>query len=310
MKKFFKITGIVLGCIVLFIAAFATYVNFKSFPVYEVPKVELKVDVTPQRIANGQRIASMLCIQCHADENNKLTGKILKDAPAEFGMICSKNITSHPETGIGKWSDGDLYVMIRTGLKPDGSLNALMPKFPLMADEDVKDLIAWLRSDSYGLQPNEEEAPASDLSLLSKMLMNFVFKPTQMPSSPVARPDTSNLVALGEYVVNRQIACYACHSADFKTINEMEPVKSGGYLGGGNPMLNMQGETVYSTNITFDETGIASYTEEEFIRAVKEGKKRNGQMVRYPMIPHAQLTDTEVKGIYAYLQTVPKIKSK
>lgn len=309
MKKFFKITGIVLGCILLFIVAFATYINFKSFPVYEVPKVSIHVDVTPERIANGQRIASMLCIQCHADDQNRLTGKIIQDAPAEFGMICSKNITSHPEKGIGKWSDADLYVLLRTGIKPDGTLNMLMPKFPLMAEEDVKDVIAWLRSDAYGLQPVDEEAQPSDPSLLSKMLMNFVFKPTRMPDVPVALPDTNNLVALGEYVVNSKIACYACHSADFKTVNEMEPTKSGGYCGGGNPMLNLQGETVYSSNITFDETGIGSYSEEEFIQAVKYGRKKSGGLVRYPMVPHSQLTDTEVKGIYAYLQTIPKIKS-
>lgn len=309
MKKFLKIAGTVLVCIVLFIAVFAAYVNFKSLPVYEVPAISLQVDITPQRVANGQRIASMLCIQCHANDKNQLTGKWMKDAPAEFGKICSKNITQHPESGIGRWTDAEIYVMLRTGIKPDGSCGLFMPKFPLMAEEDIKDIIAWLRSGSYGVQPVEAESEPSQPSLLGKFLANFIFKPTPMPMIPVALPDTNNLVALGEYVVNRQIACYACHSKDFKTINELDPVKSEGYCGGGNPMLNMEGETVVSSNITFDKTGIGNYTIDEFVQAVKYGKKRDGTQLRYPMIPHTQLTDTEVKGVYAYLKTIPQLRA-
>lgn len=307
MKRMLKIVALVLGALVLAVVSFATYVNFKSAPVYEVPVKELRVELTPERIANGQRMASMLCIQCHANEKNQLTGKHMKDVPAEFGTVYSRNITQHPEAGIGKWTDGQIYVMLRTGIKPNGQTGLFMPKFPLMADEDIKDIIAWLRSGAYGVQPVEEEAPQTQPSLLSKVLMNYVFKPTPMPEGNVDRPDTNNLVALGEYVVNRQIACYACHSKDFKTINELEPVKSEGYCGGGNPMLNLQGETVVSSNITFHENGIGKYSEAEFIQAVKLGRKKDGSQVRYPMVPHAQLTDNEVKAVYAYLKTIPQL---
>lgn len=309
MKTTLKILGSIVALIILFVAGFLTYVNFKSPKSYSVPISDLTVEITPERVANGQRMASMLCIQCHANDQNQLTGKLMKDVPAEFGQVYSKNITTHPDLGIGKWTDGEIYVMLRTGIKPDGTTGLFMPKFPLMADEDVKDIIAWLRSEDYSLAPVADEAPATQASLLGKFLRDFVFKPTPMPSAPIYRPDTNNLVALGEYVVNKQIACFACHSKDFKTMNELEPTKSEGYCGGGNPMLNMKGEVVYSTNITFDETGIANYTEDEFSQAVKYGKKKNGEMLRYPMVPHTQLTDTEVKAIYAYLKTIPKLKT-
>jgi hypothetical protein len=75
-------------------------------------------------------------------------------------------------------------------------------------------------------------------------------------------------------------------------------------------MTDKDGKEIVTSNVTFDETGIAKYTEDEFIQAVKYGKKRNGQMVRYPMFPHIQLTDGEVKAIFAYLKTVPKIKNE
>ena len=57
------------------------------------------------------------------------------------------------------------------------------------------------------------------------------------------------------------------------------------------------------------ETCIAKYTEEDFIKAVRFGKKLDGSMVKYPMVPHTTLADLEVKGIYAYLKTIPLIKT-
>lgn len=308
MKKLLKVLGVILAIVIVVVIGFLSYINFKEPAAFSVPTVELKVEVTPERVANGQKMASMLCIQCHSNENNQLTGKLMKDVPKEFGDIYSKNITQHPEKGIGNWTDGQLYVMLRTGIKPNGKTGLFMPKFPLMADEDVKDIIAWLRSDAYALKPTEEEAQESQPSLLGKFLRDFVFKPTPIPTQEISRPDTTNLVAVGEYVVNKKIACYACHSKDFKTINELDPTKSEGYCGGGNPMLNLEGQVVLSSNITFDESGIGTYSEDDFIQAVKYGKKKNGEQVRYPMIPHTQLSDTEVKGIYAYLKTIPKLK--
>jgi cytochrome c1 len=59
-----------------------------------------------------------------------------------------------------------------------------------------------------------------------------------------------------------------------------------------------------------DKTGIGSWSEEDFIKAVKTGQVPLGQpSLRYPMIPFTNLTDQEVKAIYAYLKTVPKIEN-
>lgn len=311
MKKVLKWVGIVLGLIVLLVAAGAAFIALRGIPKYEARHIDMKVDITPERVANGQRIASMLCVQCHAGPDGKLTGKLLKDVPKEFGELYSRNITNHPEAGIGKWSDGDLYYLLRTGVKPDGQyLPPYMPKFPLVADEDLKDIIAWLRSDAYAVQASQDEAPPSVPSFLTKFLCAVAFKPLPYPEQPIQRPDTNNPVALGKYIVDGQIACYACHSKDFKTMNELDPPRSEGYCGGGNPLLNLEGETVLSSNITFDASGIGTYTEQEFIDAVKYGRKKGGGLLRYPMVPHTGLTDTEVKGIYAYLKTIPALQNK
>lgn len=312
MRKVLKWIGIIVLLLVVIITLGALYIGLSDIPTYAPVTSDFKADVTPERVMNGQRIASMLCVQCHAGEDGKLTGKLIKDIPAEFGKVYSKNITHHPEAGIGKWTDGELYVLLRTGLKPDGKyLPPYMPKFPLVADEDLKDIIAWLRSDGYALQTAENEAPDSEPSFVTKLLCRVAFKPLPMPEQEIKRPDTNDLVALGKYIVDGQIACFACHSKDFKTMNVLEPTKSEGYCGGGNPLLNLSGEIIPSSNITMDkETGIGNYTEEQFINAVKYNKKTDGTLLRYPMVPHSALTDYEVRAIFAYLKTVPVISNK
>jgi cytochrome c1 len=46
------------------------------------------------------------------------------------------------------------------------------------------------------------------------------------------------------------------------------------------------------------------------VDAVRFGKKPQGGMLHYPMTPHAALSETEVKAIFAYLKTVPVIQNK
>ena len=310
MKRFFKISGYTLGILFAFIAGFAMYVQLKGIPTYEPLHVELKVDVKPERVSNGLRIATMQCIQCHANEKNLMTGRYLKELPGEFGKLYSKNITHDPVKGIGTWTDGELYYFLRTGVRADGTYAPpYMPKFPLMADEDLQDVIAWLRSDSFGLEASQSEPPDSEPSFLIKILTNTIIRPEPYRKTPITKPDTTNMIALGEYYANGVTACFSCHSGDLTKINSLNPAASAGYYGGGSTFTDMEGNQIRSRNLTFDETGIANYSEEEFIKAVRFGQKPDGTMVRYPMVPHTSLTDKEVKGIYAFLQTVPKIKN-
>lgn len=71
-----------------------------------------------------------------------------------------------------------------------------------------------------------------------------------LPSQAITVPDSNDAVALGKYLATGQLACYACHSKDFKDMNELEPEKSLGFFGGGNHMLRMDGSEVITPNIT------------------------------------------------------------
>lgn len=308
MKKLLKFTGITLGVILAFILLFAAYVQIDGIPNYDVMTLDLKVEITPARVAQGQKIASMECIACHAAEDGKLSGRYLKELPAEFGKIYSRNITGDVEKGIGSWTDGEILFLLRTGIKRDGQyIPPYMAKFHSASDEDMYSVIAWLRSDK--VLPSTVEPPESEPSFLTKLLSHFAFKPLPYPETPIPQPDTNNIVEHGRYLANSIYGCYPCHSADFKTMSETEPEKSGGFYGGGNQMPGLNGELVTTSNLTFDKTGIAAYTAEEFTQAVKYCKKRDGTTLRYPMFPHNQLTDKEAVAIYEYLKTVPKISN-
>ena len=119
-------------------------------------------------------------------------------------------------------------------------------------------------------------------------------------------PDSTNSLELGEYLAHN-LDCYSCHSADFKSNNYLDPPASVGYFGGGNPTLNEEGKVIPTANLTPHETGLAEWTKDQFIKAVKFGMRDGKPNLSYPMFPYAQLTDKEVGAIYDYLQTVPPI---
>lgn len=111
----------------------------------------------------------------------------------------------------------------------------------------------------------------------------------QAPASPTAA---------GEYLA-RAGDCVACHSAP-----------GGKAFAGGLKMGTPLG-AIYATNITPDvETGIGTYTLQDFDRAVRGGVAKDGRLL-YPSMPYpsyAKLTDVDVQALYAYfMRAVPPV---
>lgn len=312
MKKFLKYLLVAVAIIVVGVGVFLSYIAVKGIPTYEPEHVELTVEVTPERVAHGKKLSALLCNNCHYnDETKGLTGKFFADLPPEFGTIYSMNITQDRGVGIGAWTDGQLAYFLRTGIRPDGSYAPLyMPKFIHASDEDMASIIAFLRSNDPLVSSSQAEPPLSEPSFLVKFLCNVVFSPSKYPATPVPEPDTTNIVEHGKYLTTALYDCYTCHSADFTKLNIDQPHLSAGFLGGGNKVLNMEGNGLLSANITMDkETGIGNWSEEQFVKALRFGQTPTGSL-RYPMIPYSLLTEQESKAIYAYLKTVPVIKNK
>lgn len=95
------------------------------------------------------------CGECHTPRG--LTGGLENDrylagtADGPEGDVVP-NITPHPKTGIGKWTDGDLKLMFSAGLFPDGdvasgSMAEVIEKSTSKLNEaDVKALIVYLKA--------------------------------------------------------------------------------------------------------------------------------------------------------------------
>lgn len=313
MKKALKIVGYTLGVLILLLAIGAAWIHFSGIPKYEVKLPDypqIKPDST--MIAEGKRLASMVCNQCHMAKNGKLEGKYMADVPAMFGKVWSPNITSHPEHGLGRYSNAELAYLLRTGVKRDGRFAPpWMPKFPHLSDDDLRNIIAYLRSDASELAPGDKVQPKSQPSFLAKFLCRVAFKPLPYPEKSILAPPITDQVAYGKYLVTAKVDCYGCHSQSFETTNIMEPEKTPGYLGGGNPLPDLEGNIVVTRNLTPDgETGLGNWTEAQFVRALKTGIRPSGPALRYPMMPYTAMTDEEAKAIWAYLQTVPPVKNK
>jgi mono/diheme cytochrome c family protein len=310
MKKVVKVVGSILGILALVAAGAAAYIQVRGLPRYTKPTLVLEVKATPERVERGARLAKMLCVGCHYDPATRvLSGRRMADVPPEFGVIYSANITRDPAHGIASWSDGEIAYLLRTGIRRDGRYTPpYMVKLPHASDEDILSIIAFLRSDDPLVAPNPAPTRVPEVSFLTKVLSRVAFKPFPYPTQPIVAPDLSDRVAYGRYLADGLLDCYSCHSADFKTNDYYDPSRSPGFYGGGNALLDANGRTVYSANITPDrETGIGSWTEEQFLRALRRGFRPGGTPIVYPMQIFVDMTDDEARAVYAYLRTVPPI---
>ena len=94
------------------------------------------------------------CGNCHTPKGptghqpfGTLAGGFVMEDSASFTAIPG-NITPDRETGIGTWTDDQMFLAIREGKRPDGSL--IGPPMPYrffkgLADDDVRAMIAYLR---------------------------------------------------------------------------------------------------------------------------------------------------------------------
>jgi hypothetical protein len=72
--------------------------------------------------------------------------------------------------------------------------------------------------------------------------------------------------------------------------------------------------TSFSANITSDETGIGTWTEEQFMTAIRKGKfkgQEGGRELLPPMpwMFYKNFPDEDLKAIFAYLKTVKPVEN-
>jgi mono/diheme cytochrome c family protein len=306
MKKTFKWLGRAFLAVVLLAAGAASYIQLAGIPTYKPRPIAFKVDVTPERIARGGRTVRMLCANCHIDPaTGALTGHAMTDAPGRFGMIFSQNITQDREYGIGDWTDAEIAYLLRTGVGRDGRYTPpWMVKLPLLADEDLKDVIAFLRSDDPLVRARHVPDRKPEPSFFTKLLTRVAFRPLPYPDHEIVAPPASDRVEYGRYLMVAKLDCYIVPLGATSRADPLVPENTLGFMGGGNRMTDRQHRRVYTANLTPDPTGLGGWTEAQFHRTLKMGLLPDGRPLRSPMIARPELTDDEIGAMWAYLRTV------
>jgi cytochrome c5 len=122
------------------------------------------------------------------------------------------------------------------------------------------------------------------------------------PPTHAATGDEEALIKRGEYLA-KMGDCIACHT----DVKGGTPSYSGGL-----PIATPFG-TFYSPNITPDkETGIGNWTEEDFIRALKDGRNPKGQNY-FPVFPYiyfSKMSTDDIRAMYAYFMSIPAVKQE
>jgi alcohol dehydrogenase (quinone), cytochrome c subunit len=118
----------------------------------------------------------------------------------------------------------------------------------------------------------------------------YAIFPTQTRRLEAANGDEAALLERGRYLA-RAGDCVACHTT------------SGGKPFAGGLAIASPLGAIYSSNITPDpDTGIGSYTLDDFDRAVRHGIARDGNSL-YPAMPYlsyARISDDDVRALYVF----------
>jgi mono/diheme cytochrome c family protein len=246
---------------------------------------------------------------CHTPSDGPVAagGRELK---TPFGTFYAPNITPDPDTGIGRWSDAEIIAAIRAGETRSGRVEApVMPYYQYagMSDGDVQDLVAYLRTLApvrRANRPAEVRLPFAHLAYRAWRLL-FAARVTPAAAAP------TDPLARGRYLADHVAICTDCHTPR----DRFGAPDTTLYLAGTD--VGPDGDPV--PNITPDRaTGIGKWTEDDVVRLLQTGMKRDMDNVQGLMgevvdgvagAPgYAQVPESELRSIAKYLRTVPPVR--
>ena len=244
---------------------------------YEIPAVAISIPTDPESIAEGRRLATVRgCVAgCHGKEAE---GAVLFDEPM-IGRMVAPNLTA----AVRKFSDEELAVVIRNGVRPGGRSTFVMPSevFAGLTDEDLGRIIAYLKSLPV------VSGPGRSLSLgpLGRVgVASGEFKTSaQLIAEAIPPPDTTNdQAARGRYLA--RTICAQCHGTHLR--------------GDSNPAF-----------VSPDLRVVAAYSPEEFVQLLRTGvalgDRKLGVMRATARDNLSHLTDAEISDLYSYLHAMP-----
>ncbi len=296
MKKVLKWIGIVLGSLIglLLVVGAVLFMIGKSKmnKVYTVEPSNLTLPTDPESIAYGKHRAETLCEGCHGPDLSGVENWF--NAPP-IGIIDSANLTSG-EGGIGAdFTTEDFVRAIRHGIDKEGKpiFMVAVPSTAQLSDEDLASIIAYLKT----IPPVDHTVKAKHFTPLGFILFG-AGKLGDLPAEVVSHdphvtaPERGVTVEYGEYMANTN-DCRTCHGPNLN--------------GGPFPDPTI---TKISPNIT-PGGELAAWSEDDFINAIRTGTTPSGYQLDPELMPwttYSKFTDDELKAIWMYLQTLPKLE--
>lgn len=228
------------------------------------------------------------CADCHGEDGG---GAEFIDNPP-MGRLWAANLT-RGEGGIAAtYTAADWDRAVRHGVKPDGKPVMFMPaqEFWSLSDDDLAALMAYYRS----IPAVDRTIPTPSPGPLARVLFltdQLPLVPAELIDHGATRPAMPAIAPTAEYGAYLATGCTGCHGAGL----------SGGKIPGADPNWPP------AKNITpDDETGIGSWSQEDFATALRTGVRPNGSQIN-PVMPiqaTRYMTDVELEAIYRYLRTV------
>lgn len=273
MKKFFRCCTIVLGMSVglPLVAGFVLYLIgmqklTKSYP--DIPVQAITIPTDEAAVARGRHIAvTWSCTYCHGDD---LSGTLVEDDPF-LGTIPGPNLTSG-EGGIAKsYTDIDWIRAIRHGVKPNSRVVIKMGNYYIMSDQDLGDLIAYLKQ----IPPVDSNLPTIHIGPILPLgpALGYLMPAAEQIDHDAPRPAAPVPGATVEYGNYLSAICMGCHSAN----------------------LNSR---------------LEEWSQEDFFRMMQTGALPDEEQLGSGMPVYGEMNDTELTALWLYFRSLPLSESQ
>lgn len=217
MKKFIRWTGLLIGGLfVLFaLTGLVLYpVGLKklnrAYPNIAVENVNIPTDA--DAVTRGKHIATIwACTRCHGAD---LSGTVIANDPLAGivplqGAIPASNLTSGKGGIATSYTDADWVRAIRHGVLPDGQVEVLMFDYSTMSDQDLGDLIAYLKQ----IPPVDTNYPEMSYGPIVPVVSNIglLTPAAEKIDHGAPRPIAPTPGATVEYGAYLSAVCTTCH---------------------------------------------------------------------------------------------------
>lgn len=252
--------------------------------------VDLAALAKEKAIARGKHLveARYACSECHGAN---LGGGVMVDAPPLF-VLKGKNLTSGKGGVVGAYTSADWDRLVRHGVKTNGQPTPMPSEdFREMSDRELSDIIVYIQS----LPPVDNVVPEPVLGPIGNVLMatgGVRISADHLPhqGEHKVEPPAETSPEFGKHLI---AVCVGCHNPDL----------TGGPVVGGDPSWPP------ALNLTPHADGLAGWTYEDFVKAMREAKRKNGQDLKQPMAGITKfakhITEPELKAMWTYLASLP-----